>query len=164
MPTTYLKRSKPLISTAMSLLAKHSLDDPITLTPFQRQRKKRPSCSPIKSPRIETPAPRFYSNPSTSQKLTANQDAHTIIETLNTGMESLQFEEFSSDDGKGGYKGCTVAMFGKMRIRSRKRKLRSRSPTGIHPYRTPTLNHPSLIFSLMQQCLGTRCGDRYTEG
>jgi len=98
----------------MSLQAKYSLDAPTTLTPFQRHRKKRPSCSPIKSSKLETPAPRFHSNPSTAQKLSADDDSHTITETLNTGMASLQFEEFSYDDGKGGYTGCSMAMFSKI--------------------------------------------------
>jgi hypothetical protein len=98
----------------MSLQAKYSLDAPTTLTPFQRQRKKRPSCSPIKSSTLETPAPRFHSNPSTAQKFSADDDSHTLTETLNTGMASLQFEEFSYDDEKGGYTGCSMAMFSKI--------------------------------------------------
>lgn len=88
---------------------------PIELTPLPRMRKKRPSYSLVKNQNFDTPVNRGYSSaPSTAQKQadlsSTDQDA------LNTGLASLQFEEFTWEDGKGGYKMISAANLGKLLI------------------------------------------------
>lgn len=84
-----------------------------SLTPYHRIRKKRPSYNPVENTNSETPDARgFSSNPSASQK--PADLSSTDNDVLDTGLASLQFEEFSWDDGNGGYKGVSAAHFGKL--------------------------------------------------
>lgn len=84
-----------------------------SLTNSTRMRKKRPSYSPIKN-EIQTPPGRgFSSNPTTSQKPEIDISS-TEKNILNTGLASLQFQEFSWTDDKGGYKGVSAKDFGRL--------------------------------------------------
>lgn len=86
----------------MSTLNGKITASPFHLTPCPRMRKKRPSYSPVKKTNSQTPLSRPYSsNPSALDKnpLLSSQD-----ERLDTGLASLQFEEFSWDNGTGGYR------------------------------------------------------------